>query len=593
MKAINLQKWAEAGSTIIDPTTQQPLVADTVIDTHPVTGGSRVSAPRGYKLRNIGNNTIAVHEGYASYFDQFTRPSALREGTVLGGLIKTEGAVKHGMLLFDSFHLGRVAFYMSSMTHGRGIGASKALLSLDYSDSELHNMERRGELPSGIKADDLISRKQDLSDLIDHGLNIGKVADNIAPNFIRNAPFVGDFNKLVFDKYTRAAIANASLIELARQQKAFPDLSREEVLRKVSRELNTRFGQLQHEGWMKSATSRDLMQLFFLAPGWNEGLLRSEVGAGANLLKTPYSLATKGRLESGALLKSAASMLAGGFAMAQIINYIFRGKPTWQNEEDGIGAKLSAYIPDYIGHGPGFFFNPMTLPAELTHQVMEVMDRGATMREALAQVAGYKVSPIFSAVKTMAAGTDRFGRKLSHKSDIMWEALGNLTPAPISGSALVNAATSLRQQKVKESFKGQLEKQAFAVTGIKLGSVPSPIAQTYQRAADWNKAHGIIRDPQYSTSDYAGLTQALNVNDPDRARDEFLKLTRTKTQAQIDKHFSRQAKFPFTGNKAHERAFFQSLPPEQKDTYRKAVEAKHKLRDDYRALHLQAPKVTP
>ncbi|MBA3650069.1 MAG: hypothetical protein H0W66_00970 [Chthoniobacterales bacterium] len=588
---LNKQQWAESGRALEDPTTKTPLIADIITETHPVTGDQQTRAPQGYQIRGIGNRQIAVHEGYAGLFDAFTAPSALRNSVVGRAALATEGAVKHGLLLFDSFHLGRLAYYQLPL---RGSASfRKGLLTIDYSAGELQKMESRGELPKGIKAEDIIKRKADADLLVKEGYNVGGITEAMNANIVQKLPVIGGFNKFVFQQFQRGGMVESGLIELARQRKAFPELSEQEVARKVARELNTRFGNLQKEGWFKSATMRDLAQLTLLAPSWNEGLLKSELGAGKELGQAAHDLVTKRQIRAGSLLKGSGTMLLGTFVFNQLLNYATRGQPTWQNKEEGLNSKISAWIPDVIGGGPGFFLNPMTLPAELTHQVLEVMDGGASPVQALTQVSGYKFAPTLRVPYTAFTRTDRFGRTLKSDWDVAKEMISDVLPTPISISSMATAAVKSTQQgKVTEPVKGAVEKQAFSSLGVKLDSAPSDGARIFNLAKEFNKKNGITPDPRFSGSDYSKLTQAINVNDAERAQGEFSTLAATKTQKQIDKHYRLQVNNPFSGSKTRERAFFNSLSAEQKDTYHKAVDAKRKLRDDYLGMKLRAPKPT-
>jgi hypothetical protein len=117
-----------------------------------------------------------------------------------------------------------------------------------------------------------------------------------------------------------------------------------------------------------------LARLIFLAPQWNESLIKAELGALRQFGSSAVAL-SQGRLQMGALGRGIGTAMIGLFIANQLINYGTRGKPTWENEEEGFGAKISAWIPDYIGGGPGFFLNPMSVPAEITHLLMKGTER--------------------------------------------------------------------------------------------------------------------------------------------------------------------------------------------------------------------------
>jgi hypothetical protein len=597
MTVINHQVWAQQGKQLIDPTTMTPIMADPKVETNFTTGKAETSAPNGYELREMGGRTIAVHDGYAGLYDAFTSPSMMRKSIAGRVIIGTESLAKHGLLLFDSFHLGRLAYYQMAL---RGKATfQEGLYILDYEDGALRNMERRGELTNSfgqpIKADDIIARKADAQLLLDQGYNTGRIADAMYADIVKSIPMVGEkisgFNQFVFQQFQRGGMMESGLLELQRQRQAFPELSDQEVARKVSRELNTRFGNMLSEGWMKSDTARDLMQLLLLAPSWNEGLLRSEFGAGKDLMSMAMSpnatlnAAMRGKLRAGALLKGSGTLLLGTFAFNQLINFATRGQPTWMNKEEGYASKISAWIPDPIGHGPGYFLNPFALPAEITHQILDVIDRGSTPQQAIAQVVGYKLSPVLRAAYTYQSKTDRFGRPLETDADVRNEMLMDVAPIPIAGSAVVAAARSIGQQKVLEPFKGAIFKQTMSSAGIKTQGAPSPLAQTYRLANEFMQANNAKREVRFSTNDFTELNQAIHVNDDARAAKAYAKLRQTKTEGQINEHYTMQQRYPFTNGKL-ENKFYYSLNPHQKDLYQAARDEKSKLREDFVAMNL-------
>ncbi len=592
---INKQLWAESGKNISDPGSGKPIVTKMQVKTNPSTGKTEISPPAGYVERTLGLQPIAVHEGfYPMMFSMMTTPSILRDIPLANVALRTEGAIKHGLLLFDSYHLGRLAFYASSLGV-KPTGYLKGLMTLDYSADELRNMERRGELPPEIKAVDVIKQKELLQLALNEGLNVGAIQDAVNAGVVQKIPGIGRFNRFVFDQFQRGIMTQVFMTEFPRVKESFPELSDQQVARKVAHDLNTRFGNLGKEGWFRSDTLRDLASLSFLAPSWNEGLLRSETGFYKEAAKSAGDLAFKGKLRYSSLLKSSGILLLSVLLANQAINYITRGHSTFSNPEEGIGAKLSAWIPDKIGGGPGFFLNPMTLPMELSHQVLEVMDKtGASARDAIEQVVGYKISPPARVAKTVTMGTDRFGRALDHN----WlayakEMVMDVAPLPIATAAVGAMIKSLTKQKVSEPYKGAIEKQGFAVGGVKLDSAASPQTRIYALATKFNANHNIERNPNFSTADYGKLNQALNANDVAQAQIEYNRLRTKRTFTQINKHYIDQVSYPFTGNPNTEQAFINTLNPEQKETYHKAVQQKWTLRNTFFNANLKTPKNAP
>src|SRR5439155_10170455 len=133
----------------------------------------------------------------------------------------------------------------------------------------------------------------------------------------------------------------------------------------------------------------------FLAPQWNERLIRAEFGALRQFGKMPLESIKAQRLMIGPLARGVGVAMVGSFIFAQVLNLLTRGKPTWQNEEEGPESKISGYIPDVIGGGPGFFFNPSVLPMEYTHLVLNGAARhDGNFLEALEDIGQSRLGPV-------------------------------------------------------------------------------------------------------------------------------------------------------------------------------------------------------
>jgi hypothetical protein len=603
-KAVNRQQWAvNSGRGITDPLTGLPLTTDPVTQEHPVTGEKQQSAPPGYVLRPLGNQMIAVNKEYAKVFDGFLAPSAIRSSPVGNALLQSEGLLKHGLLVFDTYHVGRLAAYQAAL--GRAPTYAKGLLISDYSPAEINNMERRGELPKGVAAADILRQKADLDTLVKAGYNIGTIQEALNTDFVRKLPFFGRFNRYVFEEYQRGGMVQSGLMELQRQRKMFPELNDQEVARKVAKELNTRFGNLGKEGVFKNDTMRDLGQLLLLAPSWNEGLIKSEIGAVTQGFRAAKDLTvgvkdpTTGdrsrQLRAGSLFRGTAAAMLGGLAMSQILNYATRGHSTFENPEEGLGSKISAYIPDFTGDGPGFFFNPMALPAEYMSQLIEVHERGNSVLKTIAKVASYKFSPVLRALQTGYTRKDMFDRTLLSDWDVAKQMMSDVAPLPIGLTTLGKATVRATQKAVTgktdfpEQFKGEAQRQAFSSLGAKLQGAPSEATRVYRLAKAFNDEHGVPPKPEFAGNDYQELTNAINNHDPVHAQKAFELLLKTKDVKKIDQYYAKQGTHPFTGDKKLEGEFYASLNPEQKRTYDKAVEAKQKIGQEYFRFNLKDP----
>jgi fructose-specific phosphotransferase system component IIB len=577
--------FTDADKHTIDPTTKQPVLKD--LEKKQII--SDKVAPSGYVVKNIGGNQVAVHQGYASLYDALTGGSDIRNSTLGRVAMTGVGGIKHGLLLFDTYHLGRLAFWTSSLHPTATIMGEarykRGLSLLDNTDTELQRMARDGDIPKEY-IDGLMEKRRKLDLGIKNGLNVGRISDNIAPNFLKTMPIIkqtaGAYNTWLFEQYQRGAITTAYDIEFDRVKGMLPELNDNQIAQRVSGDLNTRFGNLGSQGWIKSNTLKDVLRLTFLAPQWNEGLIKSEYNAVKGLGETAR-YAASGRLVSNAITKSVVTGIAGTFLANQILNYITRGKPTWENEEEGFGSKISAYIPNPFGKG-GVFLNPLALPAEITHQVIARLEKDGTLLQAAADVVGYKAGPI---PRSMHAALDAV-----QKGGSDWEAIkaagSGLLPLPIPAKAVAAAGKSIAGGKVAEDYPGQIEKQLMASAGIKTDMAPLPENRIYALADKFRNSYtsktGVKLPPKppSEAGDYAELTHALRQGDTNRADKAMKELVKIKETPAIYKHYRQYPFETFTDSKKLEYQFKQTLNKEQLGAYDKAKAGRMEIANKFR-----------
>jgi hypothetical protein len=587
------KEFAEAGRSITDPTTKMPLITDLQVKTKKNEKGEEVVsdrvAPPGYVVKQIGGAQVAVHEGYASLYDALTGGSDIRNSAFGRVAMTGVGGIKHGLLLFDTYHLGRLAFWTTSLHPTATITGQarykRGLSLLDNTDTELQRMAHDGDIPKEY-LDGLYEKRRKLDLGIKNGLNVGRISDNIAPNFLKTMPILkqtaGAYNTWLFEQYQRGAIATAYDIEFDRVKGILPELKDEQVAQRVAGDLNTRFGNLGSQGWIKSNTLKDILRLTFLAPQWNEGLIKSEYNAVKGLGETAR-YAASGRLVSNAITKSVVTGIAGTFLANQIINYITRGKPTWENEEEGFGSKISAYIPNPFGQG-GVFLNPLALPAEITHQVIARLEKDGTLSQAAADVVGYKAGPL---PRSMHAALDAVAKGGSDWSAIKAGAAG-LLPIPIPGKAVAAAGKSIAGGKVAEDYPGQIEKQLMASAGVKTDMAPShelriyALADTFRNHYESKTGVKLPPKPPSEAGDYTELTHALRQGDTDRTEKAMKELIKIKETPAIFKHFRQYPHEDFLQGKKLEYQFKQTLNKEQLATYDKAKAKRMEIADKFR-----------
>ncbi len=565
-------KFAEVGRGITDNLTGKPLIADMQVKTRVVNGAPQVTdvvPPKGYVSKMLGNKPAAVLEGYSSLYDALTGNSVIQGSTLGRGALAVAGGIKHGLLLFDLFHAGRLALYNTFL---RGSGTyRKGLNLLDNTVPELHEMARRGQIPQEYLSG-LVENKRVLDLLVKQGYNVGGIEEQALAGIVKNLPVIGKYNHWLFQEFQRGTMAQSGLIEFNRLKRASGG-SDDQVARDVAKQLNTRFGNLKAESWIKSQTMKDLSRLILLAPSWNEGLLRSELGSVMGVLKTAMTLANHRRLVVGSLTKGTATAILATFAANQLLNYATRGKPTWENEEDGFNAKISAYIPDWVGNGPGFFINPLALPAEITHSVVSKLEQNGQLAQSASAVLSNKLSPVWRAVQTLLTQHDRQGHPIRGDDwEVAKQAMTNLVPVPIPVPPLLAAYKSIRGGRPIEQYPGEMQRQGFSSLGIKLDQAPGTESRIHSLAAEFRKEKGLAESPEYNASDYTELTAAVRQGDRERADKAMEDLAKKKTHEQIVNHFRERVLHPFTGSSLKdEKAFYNSLDSEQKQTYDQAV----------------------
>ena len=457
----------------------------------------------------------------------------------------------------------------------------KGLLILDHSPDEIVRMAKHGEIPPE-SLPSLLEKKKNLNLLISAGFNSGHISDAMHQELVRKIPGIGDFNKFLFEDFQRGAMSEAALIELGRQSKMYPDLKPAEVARKVAKDINTRFGNLNRQGIFKSRTAQDLARLFWLAPQWNEGLIRSELGGAGQIATSIKDAATGKRLAMGALGRDMIGSTLGIFAANQLINQMTRGKYTWENPEEGWGSKVSAWIPDVVGgKGSGFFLNPLGVTAEISHLLLNTYERTESGWRTALNFFRSRASAISRPLWTAATEETALGAKIKPK-DMTKEVANSALPLPIGAAALTSAVRGAFNHGNTETYPGQFQKQAMSSMGLKTDSAPSAEQRIGKLAKDFNKTKKIEPKAEFYAGDYTEMDNALRRDNADDIKDELTTLLKKVPAEKIEQHYRSWANHPFTGQRTREAEFIRTLNPEQKRTYLQAK--KNRLEVGGRAL---------
>lgn len=590
-KLINYRGWVENLKSLEDPATKLPLATDVGVRVRP-DGSQTETAPIGYELMRFAGQTYAIHKGYSGLFKALTTDSNFRSTAGWQALMKTATTAKHGMLLFDTFHLGRLAYWnavmrgspLGSLLPGNPFSHREGLTLLESTPADIRKRVEEGELTAEL-GDQLLAQKETLTKLLNAGLNVGAVGDNIYADWIQKLPIAGTFNKWLFEKFQRGAMTEVALIEYQRQRKAHPELSDEQVARMTAKAVNIRFGNLNSQAWVKSKFAQDLMRLVFLAPQWNESLIRAEIEAVKDVGKS-VRYATIGEqnaagerergLRMGTLGRAVATAFAGQFIANQILNWYFRGQPTWENPEEGFESKISAYIPDVMGNSAGYFLNPLTLPAEMTHLILKGHSRTGRWDEAIVQSLKSRLSSFGRFADVFVEGKNNEGDRATGLGSRLALAAGESVPLPIGAHAPLRAVQGALAGESRERYPGQIQRQAMSTFGAKVDSAPTPGQRIAKLAREFNQAKG-IEDPERFHSPFADLDNLLRVGNLTSAREELAKLKETRTPRQILERYDTRAHARFTGQTAREAAFVRTLNPEQRQQYALALEERRKL----------------
>lgn len=590
-RLINYGVWSSGLRGMTDPATQQPIATDADVRLR-ADGTQDVTAPDGYSIQHFGGKELAIHNGYKGLFLDLTKDSWMRESVFRESLMKLAGTTKHATLLFDTYHLGRLALW-NAVSRMEGPGYRKGVTLLDNTRGELQTMIDQGAIPREWGAQ-MLRDKVDIEGGLGAGLNVGSIGDNLYTDWIRKVPGIGTFNKWLFEQYQRGAMVEVFLSELHRLQALHPDAGSDPLYRQAARAVNTRFGNLGSQGWIRSKTGQDLARVIFLAPQWNESLIRSELGAvreagaGAyDAVKNPAWAAEQlahGRFPGGMLAKGIGTAVLGTFAANQVINYFSRGQPTWENPEEHGGAKISGYIPDVSG-GPGFFLHPAAVPAETLHLLWKATERnGGDFSLALRQYVSGRLNTLSRPIWTGVTREDSLGHKLRTGTEVAGQMVKSAIPAPISGSAAYHLGKQMVTGENEEAFPGQYQKQAMQSLGVKTEPAPSPRQRVQALARDFNRAKGITPSAEFFTGPFDELNAAIERGNQRDTASALTDLLAKQTPAQIQAHYSKWAYsqprdgasgmyevgHPFTGQKGREAEFYLGLNAEERGQYDQA-----------------------
>ena len=533
----------------------------------------------GYEEVTAGGQKIAMLPGFAKYFQHMEAPSAAETSGAAKGGLELAASAKSVMLVGDVFHAMRVAGY--ELATGNTVGYRRGEMLGKYSLPEAKRMLDNGEITQALY--DYKIQNQHIHDALTRaGVNHVNFADNLRSELTRQVPWLSKLNRFIFDDLQVGAMNQVGVNEMRRVLKAKGvDPARAttaelaDAAKFVGKDINTRFGNLGRQSVFRNHTFDDMMRFLFLAPRWNEGLIRSEFGA---FVRQPLQLARDAvmgkKLIMPTLMKSQLTAIAGMFVANQLLNLATRGKPTWENEE--AGHQWDAFIPTDAS-APGLFISPMAISAEISHSMYNAFERTDSWIDAARQLATSRFSAVSKPLGVLILKRDALGRSL-RPSEVLGETLRESIPAPISGSAVANLTKegigklTGNDAGTRQTQPGEYLKRAISTMGIKTTTAPSAYQQMSKMAQDFNKARSVKEAPEYFIGPYQDLAKYLRIGNTTEARAALEDLRKEKTDTQIQKHFQGLPQTLFThAGRAQEQAFIGTLTDKHRDLYRAAI----------------------
>jgi hypothetical protein len=636
-RIIERRMWEENLKNKRDPATQEPIAKDAeqypVKLEDPLTGEERIEwrwkspDPAYVLVHPRGGKPLAVREGYRLLVDTLLSKSVVEQMPLGREAIQASAMLKHGVvLILDTFHPGRIANYGAALL-GRQLGWRGGHTALAYRPADMDAAVRQGLITQAaadwarepIKVNDTVggrtvvrtrTRADILQEMVQEGLNAAKITDALYKDAVQNIPFVGatwhrlvgPYNGKLFNEFIPGMLSETAVRNFEKYNQANPNVPYRRILRDVIRDTNVFYGNMGRQGIFKSATFRDIAQIFVLAPLWQEGLINKEArfyarlggaalrGVGADI---PYR---RGLPSMGTLGSGMARGLLGYFILTQLANLATRGHLTFQNKEEG--HKLDAWIPS--GKGEGFWLSPMAVFAEVTHDFIRLNETKPKTYEALIQFGENRLGPIGRFEQVIRTGESPMGEKYATTGGYLRGAFGQLAPTPIAfgtpGRAL---ASKLFPHQVSPPPRGALQRQLIAsLAGVKVQTAETETRQMYRHAEKWIEEHGLKKSTGWQEvmtdeSSYAKLRTALRNNDLPAIQKNFDDLRKTHTPAQMLKAMRIWSRKGFTGSKKTEGAFRGSLNDAGLEAYTAAMMEKKALLNAFEDWYVKDRREEP
>ncbi len=530
-----------------------------------------------HEFRTPSGDKIYVLDGFENIVHNLTAPDAITKNLVTRSMLEAGQFLKHSVLLGDIFHLGRVTYYAASIlgrktaylpgwaaTSIREEDIPRAVKSGIISQQTANFLNEKVAFRIGAKAS-MISRAR-LSHLYQRsGLNVGRIQDAIYKDLVRNIPGFGQYNRFLFDRYTRGMMMTSALREFDRLSKIDPQKDSREIVQESARDLNFYFGSIGRQGWIKSQTFQSLSRLAFLAPQWLEGLIRKEASV-VRGLHSPVRAFT-GR---DTMFRGMGRGLVAMLALTQVANMITRGQPTWMNKEKD--HKWDAEV------GKNVWLSPLAVFNELTGDIVRLMETKPKAWDAIQQIGENKLGFYGRAAIVLATDKAPGGKYQTTTSGVLGEAAKQLFPTPISlGVGLQAGANKIVPSLVPPVNPQTMQQKLFSTTGLKT-HVGMDAEQYTKQSAEKFKAANKITIPNIEYTDepsYSQLRYLVKNGDLAGAAAMVKALKESnKTDKDIMDAMRIWVRKPFTGSLHSERLWLGGMTDEEREVYKDAVTQK-------------------
>ena len=353
-------------------------------------------------------------------------------------------------------------------------------------------------------------------------------------------------------------------MSLTRLTKLDPEKDSRQVVQESAKALNSYFGSIGRQGWIKSATMQSLARMTLLAPQWLEGLIKKEIQP-LKLLTSPRAALTGRDTAFRGIGRGLVSMVV----LTQVLNLITRGQPTWMNQEKG--HKWDAYM------GNNVWLSPLAVFNELTADVLRISESKPRFWDAVQQIGSNKLGFYGRVASVLASGSSPSGEYQTTTGGVLKQAAEQLIPTPISLTTPFQAAGHmLAPGLVPPVPASQLEQKLMSTTGFKTHVGMDAVQQTAQAAAQFKQAHG-IQEPRIQFTDEATnskLRYQLKIGDEAGALKTFNSLKKTHTEDQIFDAMESWARRPFTSAE-NEQLFVGGMDDEGRRVYQQAIQQRY------------------